>query len=78
MCFPCIAAGELLTIREIQYTESPDGASPYNGKVIDCAGGVVVAKVAGGRPRLFVQDPNALDGWGAIQVKGWVSDAFAR
>jgi hypothetical protein len=74
---PWVAKGGSLTIREIQYTESPEGASPYNGKVIDCAGGVVVVKVAGGRPRLFLQDPNALDGWGAIQVKGWVSDAFA-
>ncbi len=75
--FPCVAAGEYLTIPKIQYTESPDGASPYNGKVIDCAGGVVVAKQAGGRPRLFVQDPNVSDGWAAIQVKGWTSDAFA-
>lgn len=74
---PCIAQGGLLTIRQIQYTESADGASLYNGQVIDCSGGMVVAKVAGGRPRLFLQDPNALDGWGAIQVKGWVSDAFA-
>jgi hypothetical protein len=73
----CAAQGGVLTISEIQYTESPDGASSYNGKVIDCAGGVVISKVAGGRPRLFLQDPNALDGWGAIQVKGWVSDAFA-
>ncbi len=75
--FPALAAGEYLTIPKIQYTESPDGASPYNGKVIDCAGGVVVAKQAGGRPRLFVQDPNVSDGWAAIQVKGWTSDAFA-
>ena len=74
---PCVAHGGILTIPDIQYAESPDGASPYNGKVIDCAGGVVVAKVAGGRPRLFLQDPNALDGWGAIQIKGWVSNAFA-
>jgi hypothetical protein len=74
---PCIAGDGLLTIREIQYTESPDGASAYNGQVIDCAGGVVVAKVAGGRPRLFLQDPNALNGWAGIQVKGWASDAFA-
>ncbi len=81
ICVGCglsaVAAGGVLTISEIQYTESPDGASPHNGKVIDCAGGVVMAKVAGGRPRLFLQDPNALDGWGAVQVKGWVSDAFA-
>lgn len=75
--FPRGAEGGFLTIPTIQYTESPDGASPYNGKVVDCAGGVVVAKQAGGRPRLFVQDPNASDGWAAIQVKGWTSDAFA-
>ena len=74
---PALAAGSVLPIREIQYTESLDGASPYNGKVIDCAGGIVVAKQAGGRPRLFVQDPNVSDGWAAIQVKGWTSDAFA-
>jgi hypothetical protein len=73
----CVAQGGVLMIRDIQYTESPDGGSLYNGKVVDCAGGIVMAKVAGGRPRLFLQDPNALDGWGAIQVKGWVSDAFA-
>jgi hypothetical protein len=73
----CIVQGDVLTIPEVQYTESSDGASPCNGQVIDCLGGIVVAKVAGGRPRLFLQDPNALDGWGAIQIKGWVSDAFA-
>jgi hypothetical protein len=71
------AWGGFLTIPEVQYTESPDGASPHNGEVIDCAGGVVVAQTGGGRPRLFLQDPNARTGWGAIQVKGWVSDAFA-
>ncbi len=74
---PCLAQGGVLTIPEIQYTESPDGASLYSGKTVDCLGGIVIAKVAGGRPRLFLQDPNALDGWGAIQIKGWVSDAFA-
>jgi hypothetical protein len=74
---PAAAEGGVLTISEIQYTESTEGASPFNGQVIDCAGGIVVAKAAGGRPRLFLQDPNALDGWGAIQVKGWAGDAFA-
>jgi hypothetical protein len=74
---PCVVQGAVLTISDVQYTESADGASPYNGQVIDCLGGIAVAKVAGGRPRLFLQDPNALDGWGAIQIKGWVSDAFA-
>ncbi len=74
---PHVAEGAFLTIPEIQYTESPDGASLYNGQVVDCAGGVVVSVSAGGRPRLFVQDPNAPGGWAAIQVKGWTSDAFA-
>lgn len=74
---PCSAGDDLLTIRAIQYTESPGGDSGYNGQVIDCAGGVVVVKVAGSRPRLILQDPNALDGWAGIQVKGWVADAFA-
>jgi len=74
---PCVTQGGSLTIPDIQYTESADGASLYNGKIVDCSGGIVIAKTGGGRPRLFLQDPNALDGWGAIQVKGWVSDAFA-
>ncbi len=74
---PCVAQGGALTIREIQYTEAPDGDSAYNGQVVDCAGGVAFLKTGGGRPRLFLQDPNALDGWGAIQVKGWTTDAFA-
>ncbi|MCL5281917.1 MAG: dockerin type I domain-containing protein [Planctomycetes bacterium] len=79
VCVWCVgmAMGEEVTIPKIQYTESPDGTSPYSGKVIDCAGGIVVAKQPGGRPRLFVQDPNASEGWAAIQVKGWASDAFA-
>jgi len=73
---PGIAQGDFLSVPEIQYTESLDGASPYNGQVVDCAGGVVVFKRASGRPRLLLQDPNALDGWGGIQVKGWAADAF--
>jgi hypothetical protein len=74
---PCVAGAGVLTIPEIQYTESPDGASPHNGQVVDCAGGIVVCRWTGSRPRLVVQDPNAREGWGGIQVKGWVSDAFA-
>lgn len=74
--FPSVAQGDLLTIPEIQYTESADGASPYNGSVVDCAGGIVVFIREAGRPRLVLRDPNALDGWGGIQVKGWTSDAF--
>lgn len=80
LCIGCTLAavtwGAPLSIREIQYTESADGASPSNGKVIDCAGGVVVVKTAGSRPRLYLQDPNVPDGWAAIAVKGWTGNAF--
>jgi len=65
-----------LSIHEIQYTDDADGVSPQNGNVVDCLGGIVTHKRSGGRPRLVLQDPNYPDGWGAIQVKGWSSDAF--
>ena len=65
-----------LSIYEIQYTEDTNGVSPQNGNLVDCLGGVVTQKQSGGRPRLVLQDPTYPDGWGAIQVKGWSSDAF--
>jgi len=61
------AAG--LTIYQVQYTDDPNGASAYDGQVIDCTGGVCVGKFAGGRPRIILQDPDYPDGWGGIQVK---------
>ena len=65
-----------LSIYEIQYTDDVNGVSPQNGNIVDCLGGIVTFKRNGGRPRLVLQDPNDPDGWGAIQVKGWSSDAF--
>ena len=65
-----------LSIYEIQYTTDSEGTSPQNGNVVDCTGGIVIHIRPGGRPRLVMQDPNYPDGWGAIQVKGWTSDAF--
>lgn len=65
-----------LSIYEIQYTDDANGVSPQNGNVVDCLGGIVTHKLIGGRPRLVLQDPNYPAGWGAIQVKGWSSDAF--
>jgi len=61
-----------LTIHDIQYTTDPQGASPYANQVVDCTGGIVVAKFAGYRPRLVIQDPAAPEGWGGIQVKDWI------
>jgi len=70
--FVAMATGQALSIYELQYTVDPSGASPHDGQVVDCAGGVCVAKFAGSRPRLILQDPAYPDGWGGIQVKDWI------
>jgi hypothetical protein len=70
------AKADALSIYEIQYTTDSEGASPQNGNIVDCSGGIVTHIRPGGRPRLVIQDPNYSEGWGAIQVKGWTSDAF--
>jgi hypothetical protein len=66
-------AAQPLSIYEIQYTDDPNGTSPYDGLVIDCAGGVCVAKYPGYRPRLILQDPSHPHEWGGIQVKDWIA-----
>jgi hypothetical protein len=67
---------DALSIYEIQYTTDANGVSDQNGNIIECSGGIVTHMRLGGRPRLVIQDPNQSNGWGAIQVKGWTSDAF--
>lgn len=67
------AAAQPLTIYQIQSNTVNGDASIYDGQVVDCVGGICVAKYAGSRPRLILQDPNYPDGWGAIQVKDWIS-----
>jgi hypothetical protein len=64
------------SIYEIQHTTDPNGMSPQNGNIVNCTGGIVTHIRSGGRPRLIIQDPNQSNGWSAIQVKGWTSDAF--
>jgi len=66
---PANIQGEALSIYEVQYTADPEGASPQNGNIIDCAGGIVTCKPPTGRPRLIIQDPDCPNGWGAIQAK---------
>jgi hypothetical protein len=70
-----LALAEPYSIYEIQYTEDPGGSSPLQGQVIDCLGGIVTHKYGGLRPKLTIQDPNFLLGWGAIQVKDWLTGA---
>jgi len=70
------AQADALSIYDIQYTTDADGSSPQNGNVVDCMGGTVIHIRPSSRPRLVIQDPNYPDGWGAIQIKGWTSDAF--
>jgi len=66
----------MVSIQEIQKTEDATGASPLNLTTVDCTGGIVVFKREANKPRLVLVDPNALEGWGGIQVKGWNPEAF--
>jgi len=58
-----------LTIYDIQFSTAPDGASPYNGCLVNCRGGIVTYTFDRSVPRLALQDPCFLTGWGGIQVK---------
>lgn len=72
------AIGDELTIYDIQSNTSDGDASIYAcdpanvDQIIDCAGGVVIGKFRGFKPRIILQDTNRTDGWGAIQVKDWI------
>ena len=74
-CSFALADAAEFSIYDIQYTEQTDGVSPLEGQVIDCLGGVVTHKFGGSRPKLTIQDPHSSAGWGAIQVKDWLSGA---
>jgi hypothetical protein len=64
-----------LTIYQIQ-SETVDGdATSHAGTVVDCAGGVVVGKFRGYRPRIIIQDPAYPHEWGGIQVKDWIYES---
>jgi hypothetical protein len=65
-----------LSIYDIQYTTDADGVSPQDGNVVDCLGGVVTHTSFLTKPRLYLQDPNRLDGWGAIAVKDWTGGSL--
>ena len=67
-------AGVEPTIYDIQYTTDPDGVSPVDGTVTDCAGGIVTHKFGGFKPKLTLYDPNWPNGWGSIQVKDWTTN----
>lgn len=66
------AAAQPLTIYEIQSNTVDGDASTYHLQVVDCTGGICVAKFGGTRPRLILQDAAYPTGWGAIQVKDWI------
>ena len=65
-----------LSIYEIQCTADVNGVSPQNGKIVNCLGGIVTFKRAGGRARLTIQDPNFPYEWGGIQVKDFIGGSF--
>ncbi len=60
---------EPLSIYEIQYSTDASGASPENGNIVDCIGGIVVHKSSGSRTKLTLYDPNYPDGWGGVMAK---------
>ena len=68
---------ESLRISRIQYvnlSSDPTGTSPYDEQTVDCLGGIVTHIISGSYTRLVLQDPDYLDGWGAIQVKEQEND----
>jgi hypothetical protein len=73
LAFGTIGYADELSIYQIQYTDDPNGVSPYNGQTIDCLGGICIGKFPGSRPRVVLQDPAYPDGWGGIQVKDWTA-----
>jgi len=71
MCLGGIAQAQEYSIFEIQHTTDPDGNSPLVDQVVDCVGGIVVAKNPGYKGRVFLQDPARRRSWGGIVVKDW-------
>jgi len=67
------ASAQPLTIFEIQSNTIDGDASRLDYQLVDFTGGICVAKFAGSRPRLILQDPAFPDGWGGIQVKDWAA-----
>jgi len=70
-----LVLAEPYSIYEIQYTTDVNGASPQDGNIVDCCGGIVVFKgPSWKRPKLTLYDPNYPYGWGGIMAKdiGWV------
>ncbi len=60
-----------LSIYEIQHTENEDGSGYYDGRTINCTGGIVIHKWSRGKQRVILYDPNNADGWGGILAKGF-------
>ena len=67
--FTDVAANELYTIYEIQYSDASYAwGSPHAGEIIDCVGGIVTAKFS---QRIVIQDPSADGEWAAIEIRGY-------
>ncbi len=60
-----------LRIDEVQYSEDPIGTSPHHQSFVDTMGGIVT-HIEGFR--IYLQDPNEMDGWGAICIKDFSLD----
>jgi len=58
-----------LSIYEVQHNTTDGDASVYNGQIQSVLGGIVTHTWHGFQDRIYLQDPNQADGWGAIVVK---------
>lgn len=65
-----------LTIYDVQFNTTDGDQSIYDGQIHDIAGGVVTHIWYGGKPRVYLQDPDRPD-WGGIVVKDWHGGALA-
>lgn len=73
VCLGPSASAQSLTIYDIQSNTVDGDASSYDLQLVNCTGGICVAKFRGSRPRLILQDPAHPEGWGGIQVKDWAA-----
>ena len=74
LVFSGVVSATPLSIYDIQYTADPAGTSPYIGQTVDCTGGIVISKFAGGKPKVTLYDPAYADGWGGLAIKDWAYD----
>lgn len=80
----CVAMGtvsagraDVLSIYDVQSNTTDGDQSVYDGEIHDIVGGVVTHIWFGGKPRVYLQDPERPE-WGGIVAKDWHSGTLAN